>query len=146
MKPKIKKNKNEQAFFKQLLESVPNEIKNSVRISMDIATQINFILKQKGKTQREFADLMGKRESEISKWLSGNHNFTTKTLGKIEAVLGAEIINVPLFTRTEVKFIPVQAFTKSFQSENIENVIILSSKEKKEHSDSLKLIISCDAA
>lgn len=143
---KIKKNKNEQAFFKQLLKSVPNRVKRSVRISMDIATQINYILKAKGITQRKFADLMGKRESEISKWLSGNHNFTTKTLGNIEAVLDEDIINVPLFSKSELKFVPVQTFTKSIQSKNSEDVIIFPLKEEKEYSGSLKLIISCDAA
>lgn len=140
---KIKKNKNEQEFFRQLLNSVPDKVKRSVRISMDIATQINYILKAKGITQRKFADLMGKRESEISKWLSGNHNFTTKTLGNIEAVLGEDIINVPLFSKSEVKFIPVQAFSKSIQTKNIDNIDISNSQNISNYNKVLDLIINC---
>ena len=46
-------------------------------------------------TQREFAALMGKRESEVSRWLSGTHGFTTNTLAKISAVLGEPVVKVP---------------------------------------------------
>ncbi len=36
--------------------------------------------------QRDLANAMGKTEAEISKWLCGFHNFTIKTISKIEAV------------------------------------------------------------
>lgn len=36
------------------------------------------ILREKKMTQREFASFMGKKESEISRWLTGSHGFTTK--------------------------------------------------------------------
>ncbi len=45
-------------------------------------------------TQREFATLMGKAESEISRWLTGSHGFTTTTLVKIEAVLEEPVVEV----------------------------------------------------
>ena len=32
---------------------------------------------------------------EISKWLGGNHNFTLRSLAKLQAELGEEIIQVP---------------------------------------------------
>jgi predicted XRE-type DNA-binding protein len=96
---KNKKNVNDQEFFSQLLNSIPVETKESISISMEIASQINSILKRKNISQREFAALMGKQESEISKWLSGNHNFTTKTIGKIQAVLKEPVINVPIYTK-----------------------------------------------
>ena len=35
---------------------------------------------------------MGKRESEISKWLTGRHNFTTNTISGISMALGEPII------------------------------------------------------
>jgi transcriptional regulator with XRE-family HTH domain len=37
---------------------------------------------------------MGKSESEISKWLTGLHNLELRTIYKIEAVLGEDIIEV----------------------------------------------------
>ena len=52
------------------------------------------LLTERGISQKEFAELMGKRESEISKWLKGTHNFTLRTLAKISAVLDSPIIQV----------------------------------------------------
>jgi len=61
----------------------------------DIAKQIIFILKKMGKNQSFLAEKMKKNESEISKWLSGTHNFTLKTISKIEDVFGESIIICP---------------------------------------------------
>ena len=40
---------------------------------------------------------MNKKPSEINKWVKGNHNLTLKTLAKLEAELGEQII----YTKTE---------------------------------------------
>ncbi|MBR1468552.1 MAG: helix-turn-helix transcriptional regulator [Prevotella sp.] len=45
-------------------------------------------------TQKEFARRMGKTESEVSVWLSGQHNFTLRTLARISAVLGEDVVSV----------------------------------------------------
>ncbi len=63
--------------------------------SLAIAKQINIILKKLDKNQAYLADKLGKKESEISKWLRGTHNFTLKTISKIEDVLGESIIVCP---------------------------------------------------
>jgi len=62
------------------------------RKSFEISDYIVSLLKEKDWTQKDLADKIGKKESEISKWLSGTHNFTLKTLSKIEASLGKTII------------------------------------------------------
>jgi len=55
-------------------------------------------IKEKIQTARlrsnEFAGRVNKRPSEITKWLSGNHNFTIETLFEIEEHLGITIINL----------------------------------------------------
>ncbi|MFW5476809.1 MAG: helix-turn-helix domain-containing protein [Segatella copri] len=56
--------------------------------------RISEILKAKGLTQKEFARLLNKRESEISKWLTGRHNFTTQTIARIETALGSKLISI----------------------------------------------------
>jgi transcriptional regulator with XRE-family HTH domain len=61
-------------------------------LSFSIAERISEILKDKGLTQKEFASLLGKRESEVSKWLTGRHNFTIQTIARIEYVLGRKVI------------------------------------------------------
>jgi transcriptional regulator with XRE-family HTH domain len=49
---------------------------------------------KKGISQRQLAELLGKRESEVSKWMRGTHNFTIKTIAKLEAVLGEPIFQI----------------------------------------------------
>jgi transcriptional regulator with XRE-family HTH domain len=63
-----------------------------VERQINIAKQINIILNKLNITQSDLAKRLGKSESEISKWLSGTHNFTLKTISKIEDVLGESII------------------------------------------------------
>lgn len=80
--------------IKQRAKKVPKDIKLMVSKSMDTARKIMNILEMQGKTQKDLANLLGKKESEISKWLQGTHNFTYKTICKVEAVLGEEVISV----------------------------------------------------
>jgi transcriptional regulator with XRE-family HTH domain len=54
---------------------------------MLLAARIDDARKAKGWSQHEFAEQMGKNPSEISKWLSGTHNFTSDTLWDIEEKL-----------------------------------------------------------
>lgn len=82
-------------LFEKYLERVDSEIRNEVNLNIDIANRIYDLIKKKGMTQREFAALMGKRESEVSRWLSGTRGFTTNTLAKISAVLGEPVVKVP---------------------------------------------------
>ncbi len=52
------------------------------------------ILNQKGISIREFAIMMNKPLSEVSKWFVGNHNLNLKLISKIEAILGEEIMKI----------------------------------------------------
>ena len=61
-------------------------------------------------TQREFATLMGKRESEISRWLTGTHGFTTTTLAKISAILGEPIVEVHRRPSTGYVFLAISPY------------------------------------
>ena len=81
-------------LFENALAHVSPEIREEVRLNIDIANRISDLLKAKGMTQRELAARLGKRESEVSRWMTGSHGFTTKTLAKIAAVLGEPIVEV----------------------------------------------------
>ncbi|GAA3912362.1 helix-turn-helix domain-containing protein [Chitinophaga oryziterrae] len=76
----------------RILEETPEEIRIFVRQYTDIVIRINQILQEKGYTQKDLAEKMNKRPSEINKWLKGNHNLTLKTIAKLEAELGEPII------------------------------------------------------
>ena len=79
----------------KIIEETPNEVKIFVRKYGDIVVRIHQILKEKGINQKELAERLEKTPSEISKWLSGDHNFTLRSLARIEAELGIDIIYVP---------------------------------------------------
>jgi transcriptional regulator with XRE-family HTH domain len=78
--------------FEEILKQAPQSVKSYYRLSMEIAAMVDDILKMKGWSQRDLADKMGKKESEISKFLAGNHNFTIKTIAKLEEVLREQLL------------------------------------------------------
>ncbi len=83
----------------KVIERLRNRIKPENRIfaqkNMAISQQVADLLNLKGWSQKEFAQKLDKRESEVSKWLSGSHNITMKSIAKMEAVLESEIITTP---------------------------------------------------
>lgn len=70
------------------------EEKRFVDKSMQLSDLIWSAMQRKNLTQCALAELMGKKESEVSRWLSGLHNFTLKTLTRIEAVLEEDLVLV----------------------------------------------------
>ena len=80
----------------KILNRTPKDVKVFVRMYGDIVVRIHTLIKQKGLTQKELAKKMGKKPSEINKWLNNEHNLTLKTLAKLEVVLEEPIIHVPV--------------------------------------------------
>lgn len=65
-----------------------------VDTSFDLSDRIHEILEAKGLSQKDLAEMLGKKESQISKWMTGTHNFTIRTLALLEVKLGASIFQV----------------------------------------------------
>ncbi len=82
-------------FFQQVLDEMPEDVKIFSDKYEEITMRIYLLMKEKGMSQKALAEHLGKKPSEISKWLHGGHNLTLKTIAKIEAVLETDIINVP---------------------------------------------------
>lgn len=79
----------------QIISNTPAESKNFISKSLEIAHQISIVLDERDLTQKNLAEMLGKSEAEISKWLCGMHNFTIRTIAHIESALGEEIIVTP---------------------------------------------------
>lgn len=73
---------------------VSPEIRRRVDLSFLIVDRIHAILEEKGLKQKDLANMLGKRESEVSKWMRGTHNFTIETISSIEKVLEIPILQV----------------------------------------------------
>ena len=63
------------------------------RNRMIVAAKIADAMKAKNLNQKQFAKLMGRTESEISDWLSGDRNFTIDTLFDIGQALGISFLS-----------------------------------------------------
>jgi ribosome-binding protein aMBF1 (putative translation factor) len=63
-----------------------------VRMSMMLAAKIAEGIKNQGFSKGGFAEVMKKKQSVISRWLSGTHNFTSDTLSDIQQVLGIRLL------------------------------------------------------
>ena len=83
-----------ETLFNQAISETPQEIKQEVDWSYEIADKIYDTLQRKGLSQKEFAHLAGTSEAAVSKWVGGGHNFTLATLAKISSILGESMIQV----------------------------------------------------
>lgn len=81
-------------LFRECIAEVPEELKLEIDWSDAIAEKISKQLSEQGLSQKAFAKKMGKTEAEVSRWLSGTHNFTLRTISKISTVLKINMINI----------------------------------------------------
>ena len=86
--------KDSREAYKQMVAEVPAHIKAELDLSFAISDRIDYLMHEKGLSKKQFADALGKRPSEITKWLSGQHNFTIATLGMLSTFFGQPIITV----------------------------------------------------
>ena len=77
-----------------MLASVTPEIQQEVDLELAISNRINDLMVTKGLSKLEFAQAIGKRPCEITKWLSGQHNFTVRTIALISAFFNEAVIRV----------------------------------------------------
>ncbi|MEN5436619.1 helix-turn-helix transcriptional regulator [Sphingobacterium faecium] len=77
-----------------LAEHGDGAIDRLVKKNLAIANKIQEILTSKQMKAVELADLMNKQKSEVSKWLSGQHTFTMRTITAIENALNCDIVHV----------------------------------------------------
>ncbi len=73
---------------------VPSDIKQEVELKVAISNRIYELMTKRGLSKVEFAQALGKRPSEITKWLSGQHNFTLRTISLLSAFFGEDLIRV----------------------------------------------------
>ena len=87
----MKNDKPARKYSSPLLEQILSEItpvqKLKTRTKMTLAARLDDIITAKGWSNNEFAEKVNKNPSEISKWLSGTHNFTIDTLAEIAIAL-----------------------------------------------------------
>lgn len=95
---KMKTNK----ILDSIRENTPSDVKKQVDLCVGISNRVFELLEERNLTQRDFARMLGKTETEVSRWLSGTHNLTIATVAKMAVVLGDDIIT-PTVHRVKYK-------------------------------------------
>lgn len=80
--------------LEEILGPIPESIRQETDLSFEISDRICELMNERGLSKRQFADALGRRPSEITKWLSGQHNFTIATLAMLSSFFGRPIISV----------------------------------------------------
>lgn len=80
--------------YDAIVRAIPPQIKAEGDLEFAISTRIYNLMTQKGLSKAEFARAVGKRPCEITKWLSGQHNFTLATIALLSSFFGQPIITV----------------------------------------------------
>ena len=80
--------------FREMLAAVPGDIQQEVNLEVAISNRINDLMVQRGLSKQQFAQALGKRPSEVTKWLSGQHNFTIRTLTLLSTFFGEPLVRI----------------------------------------------------
>ncbi|WP_212004286.1 helix-turn-helix domain-containing protein [Chitinophaga sp. HK235] len=102
-------------FIADVMASITPLESLQVETRFVLAGRIAGIMDSQRLSNKELAARMGKNPSEISRWLSGTHNFTIDTLSEIAIAL--EVPVMEFFTPSQPKVIQDVQLTVS--SENI---------------------------
>jgi transcriptional regulator with XRE-family HTH domain len=115
-----KAKKHSSSLIKELKNKITPNMKESINRRMSLAARIDDILQARGLTNQEFAFMMGKKPSEISRWLSGTHNFTTETLWEIERVLNIQLL---VSSPSKVNSTPESSELRAFLMNEMQNAL-----------------------
>ena len=115
-----KPKKHDSSIIGDILANTSSYKYEQTRTKMLIAARIGDRLKVLGWTNKNLAEEMSKQPSEVTKWLSGTHNFTVDTLVQISDVLGVKLSQLmgEQQVQTVFKTKIVIASSSNFQSIN----------------------------
>lgn len=80
--------------LQEIFNEIPKEKREEARLSFAISNRLDMLMKEKGLNRSQLAEAIGKRPNEITRWLSGEHNFTISTLAMLSTFFGRPIIKV----------------------------------------------------
>jgi len=90
------------ASLTRIINNIDDDKLRRTRDRMLVAIKIADTLKAKGISQKKFAKITGRSESEVSEWLSGDRNFTIDTLSDIKKYLGLDLLNISIMRTSPV--------------------------------------------
>lgn len=88
-----------------LKENGDPEIESFIKKNLAISEKVRLAMEKKGWKSQDLAQAMGKSPSEVSKWLSGMHNLTLKSIIKMEQALGISLLHTEPVKQYEYVFL-----------------------------------------
>ncbi len=84
--------KTNKSIIGDILNSISDSEAKEIENKMLVAAKIDEAMKTKGWEKRDLINAMGKKnQSEVTRWLSGTHNFTADLLTELGEVLGVNL-------------------------------------------------------
>lgn len=80
--------------LRDLFEEIPKEKREAARLSFAVSDRLSYLMESKGMSKKQLADSLGKRPNEITRWLSGEHNFTLSTIAMLSSFFDEPILKV----------------------------------------------------
>lgn len=81
-------------WLQEAINNVPADIKKQYDYSFDLSDRIVEQMEAKGISRQELARRTGKKPSQVTLWLSGQHNFTLATIAKISVALEHDFLKI----------------------------------------------------
>ncbi len=116
------------SILRRIEARIPKELSEQIDRRMGLAVKIAGTLRARGLTNQEFAFMMEKKPSEVSRWLSGTHNFTTETLWQMERVLNVQILTS---SPSEAHVVKEQEELKDFIANEVQKALTKFMSRKK---------------
>lgn len=80
--------------LQEILGPIPESVQQKIDISIEISDRLDTLMRERGLNKKQVAEALGKRPSDVSKWLSGQYDFSLSTISLLSSFFGKEIINV----------------------------------------------------
>jgi transcriptional regulator with XRE-family HTH domain len=97
------------------------EIENFIAKNLAIVDKVHQVLEDRSWSQAYFAkEVLKKSPSEVSKWLSGMHNLTLKSIIKMETALGIDLVHTEPKKEYEYVFLGVIESQEQLADQGVE--------------------------
>lgn len=80
----------------RFFEDISPEEKAFTKLYYDFVIRVYDLMDQRGWSQKDLAEALGKSPSEVNKWIKGGHNLTFKTIAKLEVAFGEALFEFPI--------------------------------------------------
>ena len=80
--------------LREMADGCCPEIKEEIQMAMNISDRLDYLMHKKGITKTDLAKALDRKPSEITSWLSGQHNFSLRTIAMLSVFFGEPFVSI----------------------------------------------------